>query len=123
MAVRSSVVKALSVVMLLGAACRTVREVRPPPRGEASSEEETKLHLRDGDVIIATRWSSDGDTFTATGTRFDAERRRTGEGIFTVRRDEIVLVERSVNSGEAASPGALAALSLATAASVAGSVG
>lgn len=123
MAVRSSVVKALSLVMLLGAACRTVREVRPPPRGEASSEEETKLHLRDGDVIIATRWSSDGDTFTATGTRFDAERRRTGEGIFTVRRDEIVLVERSVNSGEAASPGALAALSLATAASVAGSVG
>ncbi len=122
MAVRSSIVKALSVVLLLGAACRTVREVRPPPRGEASSDGETKLHLRDGDLLVASHWSSDGDTFTVTGTRFDAERRQTGEGIFTVRRDDIVLVERSVVTDTIASGGSVAALSFATAASVAGSV-
>lgn len=114
-------VGALAGASLAAVACRTLREVRPPPAGPASEDGASRLHLRDGDVIVAERWTSDGAVLTGEGRRFDPERRQTAAGAFTVRRDEIVLIERSVNTGDPTSRAALGAMTFATVASAAGS--
>lgn len=93
-----------------------------PPAGAVSSSTAARFHLRDGSLVAAQRWSSDGAMLTLQGERYDPERQVVASGEIEVPRDEVVVVETS-GTGAQGNSVELALMGLLTVASTAASVG
>lgn len=112
---------ALTLLAALSADCVSRRTIASPPTGAASSATRARFHLRDGTLILAERWSSDGTVFTLHGARYDAERRPVSRGAERVPRADIALVE-TTGSGAHGAAAQLTVMGVVTVASIATSV-
>lgn len=96
-------------------ACSRVRNVREVTMG--TSDTPTRLHMRDGSVYACTRWTHQGGVIEGEGALYNAERVRVREGTFSVRREEVSLIE-TTESEIRGTDGAIAAMSVVSAASL-----
>ncbi len=107
----------VTVVTLALAAlsCGHTRRVQGVPMG--ATDTPTRVHMRDGSVYAFNRWSHRDGVIQGDGALYNTERERVREGAFTVRREEVALVETSETEIRG-TDGAIAAMSVVSAASL-----
>jgi len=91
-----------TMVVLLTAGCmhRLQRRVVPPEASATLDRQSPflKAHLRDGGLLVMRQWSVNDSArlVTGAGTRYDAQRTVTGDGLHAVTLDSVVLFETNV---------------------------
>ncbi|MEM1026344.1 MAG: hypothetical protein AAGD10_18360 [Myxococcota bacterium] len=89
---------ALLTLLSFGLACQTattwrVSKTTMDRRGLASSDRFVRAHLRDGSLVVLSRYGLEDGHLVGHGRKYDLQRRLVARGSFTLTGEEIALLE------------------------------